>query len=223
MHEIRKQIFKKLSEAKTARYSELKGKTLDGNIFSYHLKSLIREGYVRRKDRGYSLTPKGKNLVSGVSFESFSERAQPKIVTTIVLEHKGKYLLYRKKREPFLNNISFPYGKIHIEERVAEAANRELFEKTGLTAKLRYRGHVYIMVHDETELVTHILSHVFSGTQLKGKLENEDASNTGCFWSRLDAVPKSQLLPGVAQIARLVKDNPTKLFFEEYSLNTSDE
>ena len=223
MHEIQKQIIKKLSETKNARYSELKRKDLEGNVFSYHLKVLIKEGYVVHKDTTYSLTPKGKHLVDMVSLDTLkNERIQPKIVTTIILEKDGKYLLYRRKKEPFLDHVCFPYGKIHLEERLSEAATRELEEKTGLQAKLKYRGHVYLTIHDEMDLVSNMLCHIFSGTQIKGELKTNILGGQ-CFWGKLEDITKNKILPGAPQMAKLLEENKSGIFFDEFFLNTTDE
>ena len=222
MHKIRTEILKKLSETKKPRYSELKRKDLEGNVFSYHLKALIQEGYVIQKEGGYMLTPKGKHLADRSSYDSFSERIQPKIVTVIIIKKGNQHLLYQRKKEPFFNHVGFPYGKIHLEEQMVEAASRELTEKSGLTAKLKYRGHAYFTIHDETELVSSMLAYVFTGTQVKGELLEEFPSGT-CFWGKLEDYPKNNLLPGVVQMEKLVKENPSGIFFEEYFLNTTDE
>jgi len=222
MHEIRKEILKKLSQTKGARFSEIKGKNLEGNVFNYHLKALIQEGYIIHDKRSYILTPKGKHFSDRVSNTDFNERVQPKIITVIIIKKGDKYLLYQRKKQPFFDKVGFPYGKIHLEERIGEAASRELTEKSGLQAKLKYRGHVYFTVHDETELVSSMLCHVFTGTQVKGGFLKEFPSGT-CFWGKLDDYYKNKLLPGVIQMEGLVKENQSKMFFDEYFLNTSDD
>lgn len=254
LHDIQKHILKKLSLAKKCKYSELKPAGIESNKFAYHLQSLISGGLVTAKsgattaskndkDSGYGLTPKGKHYVDTISFESFKPRIQPKIVTLLVLENKstdGKsgpmYLLYKRRKSPFINHVGFPYGKIHLEERIYEAAERELKEKTGLTAKLAHKGDVYLTVHDETELVSHMLCHVFVGSSPSGVLKTGDPTGE-CFWSKLSDIPPRQLIPGVLQIEKLLKANKGKnsakgggkdgasgaRFFAEYFLNTTDE
>jgi ADP-ribose pyrophosphatase YjhB (NUDIX family) len=196
-----------------AKYSKLKPVGTEGNLFSYHLKILVEEGLIELKTGHYYLTAKGKQHVDRISFTTLHTRVQPKIVTLIVLKEKDKYLLYERKRMPFIEHVGFPYGKIHLEERILEAADRELLEKTGLRANLKHRGDVYLTVHDETELISHMLCHVFSGSKITGALKGE------CFWSPIESIPKNKLIPGVAQIEKLLKENKSNLFFAEYFLN----
>lgn len=222
MHEIQKYILQKLSVSKKARYSELKQKNVDGNLFAYHLNCLKKLGYLTSKDKAYILTSTGKNFVDRMSFESFKERIQPKIVTTIILEHEGKYLLFKKKRAPFIDHICFPYGKIHLEERLQEAAERELKEKAGLTATLKHKGDVYLTIHDETELVSHMLCHIFYGNTFSGEIRT-DYSGGECFWGTFDEIVSSKILPGARQMLGLVKKHKNEHFFKEFFLNTTDD
>ncbi len=213
MHELQKHILKTLMVSTKAKYSKLKPPGIEGNLFSYHLKILVEQGLIELKTGHYYLTAKGKQHVDRISFTTLHTRVQPKIVTLIVLKEKNKYLLYERKRMPFIDHVGFPYGKIHLEERILEAADRELLEKTGLRANLKHRGDVYLTVHDETELISHMLCHVFSGSKITGDLKGE------CFWSPIESIPKSKLIPGVAQIEKLLKENKSNFFFAEYFLN----
>ena len=217
MHELQKHILKTLMYSPKARYSALKPKEVEGNQFSYHLKNLLTENYIEQRDEYYYLSPKGKQYVDTISSQTLHPRIQPKIVTLIVLKQKDSYLLYDRKRMPFINHIGFPYGKIHLEERIHDAAQRELFEKTGLKAELKHRGDVYLTVHDETELVSHMLCHIFTGTKTTGELKGE------CFWSKLTDVSDRKLIPGVQQIVKLLEANKSGLFFSEFFLNSSEE
>jgi len=221
MHEIQKHILKKLSLVKSARFAELKPKTVDGNLFVYHLKKLIKDGYVASSKEGYKLAPKGKNYSDRMSFEVFKERAQPKIVTLLVIKNKEDYLLYRRKRSPFLGNVGFPYGKIHLEERVSEAAERELNEKTGLRSRLHHAGEVYLTVYDETQLITHMLCHIFTGSTPLGTLKT-DSSIGEVFWGKIEEKSKEKYIPGVKQIIKLLQNNK-RIFFAEYFLNIDEE
>jgi 8-oxo-dGTP diphosphatase len=222
MHEIQKNILQKIAHTKGARYSELKDKNVDGNLFTYHLGILKKQNYIIAKGKSYLLTPVGKHLIDRMSFDSFKERIQPKIVTTIIIEDKGKLLLYRKKRSPFIDHVCFPYGKIHLEERLQDAVERELLEKSGLSATLKHKGDVYLTIHDETELVSHMLCHIFTGTKVNGELKT-DYKGGQCFWGTFKDIEKEKVLPGAKQMHALTKKNKNKHFFAEYFLNTTDD
>lgn len=217
MHEIQKHILKKLSSVDKARYGELKPRTVEGNQFVYHLRTLMRNGYVRNSGGVYSLASLGQQLVDRMSFKTFKERIQPKVVSIIALKDGNEYLFYKRNRLPFLGRVGFPYGKIHLEERILDAAHRELLEKTNLRATLKHRGVVYLTVHNETELVVHMLCHVFTGTDPEGELRS-DTTFGGCFWSSMKDIPEKSLIPGVKQIIKHL-ERDKQFFFAEYFLN----
>lgn len=222
LHYIQKKIIKRLLEKKEARYSELKDEKIEGNLFSYHLKGLLRKGYIIHKKELYSLSSEGKHLVSRLSLENLDERIQPVIVTTIIIQKKdGEYLLYRRKKEPFFDHVCFPYGKIHLDEPIEEAAERELREKTGYTTKLNHRGDVYMTVHDKNELISQTLHHIFTGSKLKEEIIKECPGGE-CFWGSLDEVDKKYILPGVKNILELVKKNKNKHFFKQLFLDAAE-
>ncbi len=220
MHEIERHVLKTLSLSVNARYRDIKPGRIEGNIFTYHLKKLANDGYITSKNDFYKLTPSGKRLVDKMSFTTLTERIQPKIVTILVIEKNERFVFYKRSHSPFKGLIGFPYGKIHMEEKLADAARRELSEKTGLTTSLKHRGDVYLLIHDEEELITHMLCHVFYGKDPKGMLESE-MDKGECFWSNLQDVSQKELMPGVKQIMNLVKKSSDH-FFAEYFLNVNE-
>jgi ADP-ribose pyrophosphatase YjhB (NUDIX family) len=215
MHEIQKYILHKLMFAKDARYSELKPEDVEGNLFSYHMNILKKEGQIETHAGKYRLTAGGKRHAIRLSSSTLVPRIQPTIVTMVVLKHKGKYLLHKRTRLPFIGKIGFPYGKIHLEERVKEAAERELLEKAGLKADLKHCGDVYLTIHNETELVSHMLCHVFSGSKIEGEPQER------CFWGMIGDYSNTDLIPGTLQIEKMLKKEKG-FFFGEWFLNCGE-
>lgn len=60
----------------------------------------------------------------------------PKLVTVVVIEHKGKFLLGRRNIDPGKGAWSFVSGYVDRGEKVEEAAIREVKEETNLDVKL---------------------------------------------------------------------------------------
>jgi len=222
LHELQAHILKTLTLVGAARYSELKPASVESNAFMYHLKKLVVLGYVYKRGATYHLSASGKRYADRTTLASFKERVQPKIVTMIVIKNtKGEHLLFTRKRQPFLGKTGFPYGKTHLEERVHEAAERELREKTGLSSSLTYRGDVYLHICDEGDLITHMLCHVFEGKDATGTLMQPDDVGEA-QWKKIDEVKSDKLLPGTKHIKKLLSRS-NNLFFEEYFLNTTEE
>lgn len=220
MHILQQKIISRLIHRSGARFAELKPEGIESNHYVYHLKSLIREGLVKKSGNLYQLTAEGKQLVDKLSLQDFRERIQPKIVTMIACKNnRGEYLLYCRNRQPFLGTVGFPYGKIHLGEKIQEAAERELKEKTGLSAKLKHRGDVYLTVYENSDLINQVLCHVFSGTQPIGKLVGQ-SDREECFWAKLSGLKKSELIPGFLEIVNLLKKHSLgQMFFGEFIFN----
>ncbi len=218
MHDLRKTILKKLILNPTQRYADLKPKDVEGNLFTYHLSALMSSDMVAKRPDGlYELTSAGKLYADRLSMETLNVRSQPKIVTLLVLRNAyGEYLLYKRKKQPMINRVGFPYGKLHLGETLAAAAERELKEKTGLEATLSHRGDGYITVNEKGEPISQILFHLFVGTEPQGQLVTKSGAGEN-FWARLHYLDAADLMPGVTDIAKTLENNPMSRFFAEFN------
>lgn len=204
MHIIQKEILAKLIGAKSLRFSQLKPVDIESNHFMYHLRALIREGLVEKKPTGeYSLTTEGKLYADQVNLKTLKVRRQPKIVTLVAVQNKeGNWLLYKRNHQPLINQIGFPYGKLHLGETVNEAAERELLEKTGLKCKLTHKGDGYIIMHEDGKPVSQICFHLFYGKNPTGNMKTETHYGK-IFWSKPGEDFKTK--PHMAALHDLVK------------------
>ena len=215
MHRLQQHILERLIRHENQRYADLKPDEVEGNLFMYHLRQLTNRGLVvKRADGLYELTAEGMRQVDGLSLATLTPRAQPKIVTLVVCRNEmGQYLFYRRRRQPLLGMAGFPYGKIHLGESIADAAIRELFEKTGLATSLEHKGDGYITIYQDDEPVSQIMFHLFYGENPVGELL-PDATSGKAFWGTLSDVDKT-FMPSVIDLLQLLKDNSTSHFFTE--------
>jgi len=220
MHPIKREILYRLITNTHIPFSKLKPEGVESNLFIYHLKELIKEGLVcKRADGKYELTAEGLVFADRLSLSSFKPRIQPKIITLIVCKNKnGECLLYTRRRQPFIGLSGFVYGKIHLGEKVAEAAQRELKEKTGLQAKLAHLGEAYLTTVQDGNVVASIFCHVFYGENPTGQLI-KDSEIGECFWASLKSLGREKFMPGFFDILSLVKKRSPHLFFAEYIYN----
>lgn len=201
------------------RYKDLKPKEIDGNQFMYHLGVVIEKNYVDKIGILYSLTLNGKMYADRAELDSFLPRMQPKIVTMIYcVNRKNETLLFKRTRSPLFNLSHLPYGKIHIGELIEEAAHRELKEKTGLETSLSHVGDIYVRVYDGAELIVHVLHHVFVGKNTKGDILEKTEVGIP-FWSKIEDIPKKELVGGFKEIIDIISKNKKGLFFEEFDLH----
>ena len=214
MHKLQQHILSQLIHHNARRYADLKPVDVEGNLFMYHLRVVMKAGYVaKRIDGRYELTPEGLRYADTLSLTTFTPRAQPRLVTLLVCQNAaGQYLLLRRKRQPLLGFATFPYGKVHLGETIATAAGRELNEKTGLSANLNHRGDGYVTIYQGDEPVSQIYYHLFVGINIHGRLTPSTTAGD-VFW----ATPHHDdltLMPSVLDIIDLLGANEGRFFSE---------
>lgn len=215
MHRLQQLIMHALITNPERRYSQLKPDNVEGNQFMYHLRSLIKAGWICKTDHGtYELTPEGKVYADQLSLQTFQPRVQPRIVSLLAVQNPdGQWLMYKRRRQPMINRVGFPFGKLHIGETVQQAAERELKEKTGLTAELTHRGDGYITIYEDDTIISQILFHLFYGHNPAGRLAT---STRGVpFWADLRDIAPADFIPSVPELVRLLESHPDDRFFVE--------
>lgn len=148
LHEFQKLLLKKLATTPSLRFNELLIAELESEHMNYHLKKLVGLGLVKKKNSIYSLTDAGKDYSSLMDDEVELIEKQPK---TSVLLHAVRqrasgdveHLLSRRLRQPYFGKVGRLTGKVRFGESLQEAAARELYEETGLTAKTMALEAVY--------------------------------------------------------------------------------
>lgn len=183
-HHIQKKLFNSLITSDGLRYSELKPKELEANLFMYHLKELIKLGLVEKIEGKYRLSMYGKQVATRFSVREESIRLMPSTISVVVLKAlDGELLLYRRKRQPYIDAVGFPSGKIHVGDSLLNAANREMGEKCDYTpneVRLRHVGMLNI-VENNDNVSAHIIAQVWRGEVSTKKQFANHAGET--FWA----------------------------------------
>jgi ADP-ribose pyrophosphatase YjhB (NUDIX family) len=211
-HHIQKHIIGVLYHQRIARFRDLRPPRVDTNLYSYHLKILIKAGFIEKCDGGYTLGREGLLYVDRVSEAKMNVRTQPKIVTMLVIQNSnGDVLLQRRTKQPYIDTWTLPYGKLHIDDATIQAAaQREAFEKLDLRGVAPvHAGDCYIRVYDNEELLTTTLAHVF-------RFDHDDIELTDNLqWVRPHKLQQLTLAPTVERImTRTFFNDP--YFFEEF-------
>jgi len=203
MHEIQYHIIDQLLHHQSRRFSELKIKSLESSLFQYHLKYLIKQGLVEKTlDGKYQLSPGGIYFVDRLSLTTKTPRPQPKLTTIVVLRNeRDEFLLYQEHRQPYIDTWRFPAGKIHENERLADAAAREIREKFGMEIDgLRQIGAVHLRTFECGELTIENYAFIFVGNY-DGELPAE------AMWFDADDKSDLPLMPGVREVIDYVQND----------------
>lgn len=211
-HHIQKHILDVLMYQKISRFRDLRPLKTDTNLFTYHLNSLVKSGMVEKVAGGYTLSLNGLSYVDRVSTEKKTIRTQPKIITMLVIQNgEGDILLQRRKKQPFIDTWTLPYGKLHVEDlSVKRAAQREAFEKLGLeNPEMEHAGDCYIRVHSNGGLLSTTLAHVFRF------YKDDIPTSDELVWARPHKLYEYDLAPAVEDVmARTFFKDP--FYFEEF-------
>ena len=214
-HHIQKHIIGVLIHQKYARFRDLRPPRVDTNLYSYHLKMLQKDGWVKKTDEGYTLTQDGLAYVDRVSIDKLNVRSQPKIISMLVVQNsEGDVLLMQRNKQPYIDTWTLPYGKTHIEDAtILDSAKREWREKIGgEPASIVQAGDRYIRVRQADQIISSTLVHVFYVT------DDEVTTHENLQWVRPHKLSRYDLAPAVEQVvARTFFRDP--YFFEEFEEN----
>lgn len=214
-HHIQKHILTHLMHHRYARFRDMRPDGTDTNLYSYHLKQLQKNNFVEKKPDGYTLTTLGMSYVDRINANSVNISLQPKIITMLIVQNdEGGTLMYQKARQPFIEQWTVPFGKVHNDDAsILDAAKREVREKIGpYSIPLTHAGDCYIRMQHEGAVKFSTLVHVFYG------VTTEPIQHDQLQWVSPHTIPRLDVAPAVDEIiARTFFRDP--YFFEEYTVD----
>lgn len=216
LHYIRKHILKQLAMTKWGRFRDLRPKNVDSNLYNYHLKQLIKDGFIEQVvTKGYRLSPMGLRYADHVSIETFEPRWQPKIITAFVAELDSEVLLWSKYKQPFIGKLSLPNGKMHYEDdSVYSAVQRELsYFMIEEPRDLKLAGTIEYRAFIDQVLVTHTIAHVF-----KGAIDRHSINSDRLLWANIDDLKTTDMSPGTRETIQAVRSS-NDIFFEAHNIH----
>ena len=212
IHYIQREIIQSLANSSPLRFSELQPARIPNNTFSYHLKKLLEAGYITHNDKGYVATRKALKIVSYSSYHDRRKEVPTFISVVYVTDPEGRVLLLKRRNKPFADWYGIPSGLIHRGEKLEAAAERELFEKTGVHTKkpLEFVGTLDFRYLDSEsrDVFIHAVAFVYKYKCLDiNEIQLDKETKYGELdWSRLT---RDKILPEVRAITELVSKGST--------------
>jgi 8-oxo-dGTP pyrophosphatase MutT (NUDIX family) len=178
IHEFQISILRELLFNPHARFRDLKKVDITNDHFTFHLKHLIKEGLITKKDGRYSLTDDGKEFANRMETNALKLERQAKLGVALhaVRKKNGvtEYLVHQRLKEPFYGWYGSHSGKIRWGENPYITAKREFKEETGLSGDFKLKGIVhYHHFHKDGRLLEDKYFWVFRVNDVKGKLKEE--------------------------------------------------
>lgn len=193
MHIYQREILLKLLFSKGLTFTQLKPEKIEENSqYDFHLKTLIKEGLIEKKEDFYILTNKGKEFANRMEAETKDVVKQAKVGVWIcpvrIINNENQYLIYTRRKNPFYGAQGFMAGKLRYGEELHDCAQREMFEETGLSGKfeLIHIRHYINKLKDTEEVIEDKFFYLLKATEIKGELEMKEE---GYF----EWIPKSKL------------------------------
>jgi len=214
-HHLQKEILHSLVVSPSARFADLRPKNIDGNLFTYHLQQLIKQGYVAKGDDGsYSLTPQGKSAGVNVKLtaKALLEQAHP-ILLLAVRDKDGTWLLRRRLAHPTYGKIGFIHGEPQADTSITDTA-RVIFERrTGLTADFAPAGSGYIRIFEGNALESFVSFTVLtSQIQHQEILERDETGEN--IWFGGDDFGSQDMLVSMADLVSQLNSSTGHFFVD---------
>jgi ADP-ribose pyrophosphatase YjhB (NUDIX family) len=177
LHYFQKELIKKLTLLPEIRFNSLIIEGLESEHMNYHLKKLVEIGLVNKTRQGYTLSDAGKDFSNLLDDDLKTVEKQPKtsiIIRGIQTNADGEieHLLCRRLRQPYFGKVGRLTGKVHFGEKLAQAAARELYEETGMTAKNFQLENIYrkIRQREDEAYVQDVIFFTLLVTDFMGNL-----------------------------------------------------
>jgi len=188
MNKERREILRKLIHKQRVGFNELWGNEGTSNLFAYHLKVLVEDGLVCKKDDMYCLTHDGKKFSTYVEGGDGKKAKAPLICVVIVVydKEKKKFLMCKRTKEPFYGYWGSIAGKIKFDQYIYEAAAAELMEETGLECDLEMKGLCSYKTYNDGELSYSHQLFVILGKNPRGELIEKTREGENHWVSKKD-------------------------------------
>ncbi len=189
LHEFQLVIIKNLSLKPEARFNDLLIEGLKSEHMNYHLQKLIDLCLVEKAATKYRLTDRGKdysNLLDD-NIEIVEKQPKSSVLLHVVQKRPGtkelEHLVCRRLRQPYFGKVGKLTGKVRFGETLRQAAERELYEETGLKAKSVNLEEIYHKVRRRQDGTTaqDVIFYIFFINEVYGTFINKTPHQEN-FW-----------------------------------------
>jgi 8-oxo-dGTP diphosphatase len=123
---------------------------------------------------------------------------------TVIVKRNGKFLLVKRKSEPYKGQLCFPGGYLNCgKETLERTAQRELREETGLRVRQKDLYLLCVNSLPTRDPRGHVIDHVYIARNVRGRTKaNDDAEYAK--WRKLSDFPKRLAFDHTKDIKRYI-------------------
>ncbi len=211
---IKQQILTKLSLHKSLRYSEIKPKETENDLFNYHLQHLVRIGLVQKENGRYSLSETGIKYVHSEQMLGIFHPVPDVFKLTVLMilfdPAKSAVLAQKRGRKPHYGSWGIIGGVVHHGESIVKAASRVFSDETGLSAKFRIIGIIRNVKIYKNELFSDSIFYICASDSFTGQLKTETEHGVHRWIPITRAIANEENSPqrmsGLVDILNAIKD-----------------
>jgi len=135
LREEREKIFELFIKKHKLRFSEIEKEIkIRSNHLNYHLKKMIEEDLLEKKDGNYKLTTEAEKIMPFFAHLTGKEQGPLTIIAAAIMKD-GKICLLKREKRPYKGYWGMIGGKVMMNETIKEATLREVKEETCLDCK----------------------------------------------------------------------------------------
>lgn len=212
---IQRDIISRLKQADTLRYAQLKpDPDIPNDLYNYHLRKLVADGLVDKKDQGYTLSERGKRHVADTHHTSDQGDRLFKFNALLIVTREIDGVLHvlnqRRGAQPSYGIVGIPGGTILKSEPLLDGAARKLQQETGLTGTFRYLGTERRIMYRDAQLFSDVLFPFCLCIDASGEPTNTEFGDN--FWIRIDDAITNDARPHdhidyIPRVLRALRDN----------------
>ncbi len=218
---VQLEILKELLFNPTLPFSELDQRGIGSNLIAYHLKKLLRSGFVEKSDSLYSLTAKGKEFASMIDTwqrdATIHKQGKNRAVLFIFQNKvgKSKVVVQQRLKEPFYGCKGFPSEKIQFGEKVSTAVVRCLKRETGLKGEPLFGGMIHKLLERDGKIIEDSYFYCFTVSRAKGNLKKEGQGLKNEWMNPSDYLEVDRSYPGTFEVFKKICSGKRNFWIED--------
>ena len=212
-HHIQKHILHVLAHTETANFASLRPLNTDSNVFTYHIKQLLKTDLITKLGKEYTLTPEGKRMDKSFASKRTVAPVQAYSVLFVVVKSaNGKWLLRKRLNQPMLGKIGFVHSAPYSGQNVTISCENHVKKITGQKVMLQVKGSGFVETESKLGTESYLNFTVMYGTTKDVSLDLATDEDNEYGWHTAMELKNLETVPYLQPVLDHINDSK-KLFF----------